>query len=611
MLMKISRKNFTMYLVFVSLLLTSSKGYTQSIPSSQIDSLKNSFKKTKKESEIIRTSFAIVEEFMDIDLYDSAQIWLNKIAEIIPVRQASVSSYLLSSRQAEIYYYNRLLQLGLQESKRALNIAKKLNDSLLLSDAYNFVGLFYMNRDSSSLAIKNFREGIIYTRQPPYAELNAELSKPHHLYGNLSEAYEQINKYDSAIYFAKKSLQFAGEINSLRGISVALLNIGSNYLKLNLPDSALTYFRASINASKKGKDFDIELLNYGSIAKTYQRRQNKITALNYLDTGFNLITEYPAVNKFFANLFLEDAIEMYKDYNLQPQLIRVLEQKSNLFENQIKSNTKQMSIILDASLQNETRVLNMEVEQAKQQNQKSKMRLYYLAALLLLCIIAFAFYRYALIQKLQKSNLRNKISKDLHDDVGSSLSSLNLYSTVAAKVFESNPAKAKEMLQKISDQSLIVMENISDIVWSMKSTKDETVNLSTKIKILVADTLSAAEINYKINIDPAADELVKSITARRTILMIIKEAINNAVKYSKANNISISINKINHALMVEITDDGQGFEKEAKKLTSNGLTNMQKRALELNGSVVIKSGINDGTSVTALLPLAALNNVGW
>ncbi len=589
----------------------SNKSLAQTMAISKVDSLKNQFKKTAKENEIIKTSFAIVEEFMDIDQYDSAQIWLNKIADIIPVRQASVSSYLLSSRQAEIYYYNRLLQLGLQESKRALNIAKTLNDSLLLSDAYNFAGLFYMNFDSAALAIKNFRKGIIYTKQPPYADIDAELSKPHHLYGNLAEAYEKLHKYDSAIYCAKKSLQLAGEINSLRGISVALLNIGNNYLKLNLTDSALLYFKASIKASAKGKDFDIELLNYGSIAKTYLLKQNKKEALNNLDTGFNLIVEYPAVNKFFTNLFLDDAILVYKTCNLQPQLIAVLQQKSNLFENQIKSNTTQMSLILDASLQNETRVLNMQIEQANEQNQKSKMRLYYLAALLALGIIAFVFYRYALMQKLQKSNLRNKISKDLHDDVGSSLSSLNLYSTVATKVFESNPGKAKEMLQKISDQSLIVMENISDIVWSMKPASNETVNLSTKIKIIAADTLSAADINYKINIDPVADELVKGITARRTILMIIKEAINNAVKYSRANNITISINKINHALLVEIADDGKGFDTEIKKVSSNGLINMQKRALELNGSVVIKSGINKGTTVTALLPLAALNNVGW
>lgn len=270
-----------------------------------------------------------------------------------------------------------------------------------------------------------------------------------------------------------------------------------------------------------------------------------------------------------------------------------------------------MGIILNASLQNETRVLSLQVEQAIQQNDIAKIRLYYLAALIVIGSVAFVFYRYAIIQKLQKSRLRNKISKDLHDDVGSSLSSLNVYSTVAAKVMESNPEKAKEMLQKISEQSVQLMENIGDIVWSMKSSKEETVNLSTKIKNFASDVLSAAEINYQINVDESDDIIVKSITARRNILMIIKEAINNAVKYSGASNIIVSIKKSDNTFMIEIKDNGKGFDVQAKNETGNGLSNMQKRAAELNGSVAIVSSPANGTTLTAFFPLIALNNVGW
>lgn len=592
-------------------LLCSTVSIAQDNDGHKLDSIKTHFRNSGNEAEKIKLSFAIVEEFMDMDQYDSAQIWLNKIAEIIPVRQASPSAYFLSSRQAEIYYYNRLLQLGLQESKRSLNIAKALHDSLLMADAYNFAGLFYMNLDSPEIAIPNFINGIKFIRQPPYASQYPELTKPHHLYSNLAEAYEKTGQYDTSIFYATKSLQLAQEINSVRGISMALNNIGIDYLKLNLPDSANSYFNLSIVSSRKGKDFDIELLNYGSLGQAHELKQNKSEALRALDSGFDLIRNNPSVNNLFTILFLDDAISVYKNYKLESRLIDVLQQKNDLLQNQMKRNTKQMSIILDASLQNETRVLGLQVEQAKQQNKKSKVTLYYLSALIFLGIIAFVFYRYAITQKLQKSTLSNKISKDLHDDVGSSLSSLNLYSTVATKVFDSNPGKAKEMLQKISDQSLLIMENISDIVWSMKATTDETVNLTTKIKILVADTLSAAEINYKINIDPSEEITVKSIAAKRTILMIIKEAINNSVKYSSATNITITLKKINNALFVEIKDDGKGFDPAVNKAHTNGLVNMQKRAIELQGSVDIKSGPGAGTTVTALLPLAALNNLGW
>lgn len=576
----------------------------------KVDSLKKQFNPLIDKKSKVDICFALVEEFMDLDQYDSAQIWLNKIAEIVPVQQASVNSYFLSSRQAEIYYYNQLLGIGLQESKRSLAIASALNDSLLLADAYNFIGLFYMNLDSSRESLSYFKEGINFTKQPPYPSRYVDLSKPHHLYGNLSEAYAALKNYDSAIYYSNISLRLAKEINWNRGIAVALNNLGNNYIELNRVDFAIQYYNASISAAQKGGDFDVELLNYGSLANTYKTNDQSAT-LEYLNKGFALIKKYPFVNTLFTTKFLNKAIEIYRDYNLQKELVEALTIKSEFSQTQLENNNNQMAVILNASLQNETRFLNLQVEKANQQNNIDETRLYYLSALIIVGIIAFVFYRYALNQKLQKSNFRNKISKDLHDDVGSSLSSLNLYSTVASKVLDSNPLKAREMLNKISVQSTLLMENIGDIVWSMKSTNEESINLSTKIKIFATDTLSAAEIDYKINIDDNEDVLVKSITGRRNILMIIKEAINNIVKYSEASFISITVKKLNDTLLIVVEDNGKGFDIGAAEKTGNGLSNMKKRAMELNGHCNIESKNGAGTALTAIFPLSALNNVGW
>jgi signal transduction histidine kinase len=608
----ICKKQYLNTLLFCkALLVIVSISYAQEGTTSTIDSLKKTLKHSANINENVKTYFTIADAFMDVDQYDSAQIWLNKIVEALPTKQASVSNYFLSSRQAEVYYYNGLLRLGLQESYRSLNIAKTLHDSLLLADAYNFIGLFYINLDSNETAVPNFRKGIDFLKEPPLTTQYLGLSEPHHLYGNLAEAFTNLRKYDTAIFYAKRSLQLAKQSNLNRGIAVAQNTIGDNYLKLKLIDSAIFYYNASIVAAEIGKDFDIEMLNYGGLSKAFQMTNNKELALKAVDNGLTIIKNYPIVSNLFTNQFYDDASFIYNSYNLLPQLASVLQQKNNLLQKQIKSNNGQMGIILDAGLQNETRVLSLQVAQATQQSNIAKTRSYYLAALIVIGLLAFVFYRYAIIQKLQKSRFRNKVSKDLHDDVGSSLSSLNVYSTVAAEVLESNPGKAKEMLQKISEQSVQLMENIGDIVWSMKSSKEETVNLSTKIKNFASDVLSAAEINYQINVDESDDVSVKSITARRNILMIIKEAINNAVKYSGASNITINIKKADATFIINITDNGKGFDVETKKETGNGLSNMQKRAAELNGSVAILSSQEKGTTITAFFPLAALNNVGW
>ena len=195
------------------MLVAVSISYAQERGTSTTDSLKKTLKNSSTINENVKTYFTIADAFMDVDQYDSAQIWLNKIAETLPTKHASVSNYFLSSRQAEVYYYNGLLRLGLQESYRSLKIAKTLNDSLLLADAYNFIGLFYINLDSNEIAVPNFRKGIAFLKETPPPTQYLGLSEPHHLYGNLAEAFTNLSKYETAILYAKKSLQLSKQSN--------------------------------------------------------------------------------------------------------------------------------------------------------------------------------------------------------------------------------------------------------------------------------------------------------------------------------------------------------------------------------------------------------------
>jgi tetratricopeptide (TPR) repeat protein len=207
---------------------------------SLIDSAKNNFSSQQKnEDAYLRTAFFIADEYMNAEQYDSAQIWLNKIYEKLPAKKPSLFNYFLITRQAEVYYYNDLQQLGLQESFRGLQMAQDLNDSLLLADSYNFLGLFYMNLDSSKASIPYYKNGLRYTRQPPYPTKYLSLTKPHHLYGNMSEAYYKLGMYDSALVNISLSLQKAYQINWGRGIAVGHNSAGDIFLALHKYDSAL------------------------------------------------------------------------------------------------------------------------------------------------------------------------------------------------------------------------------------------------------------------------------------------------------------------------------------------------------------------------------------
>lgn len=202
--------------------------------------------------------------------------------------------------------------------------------------------------------------------------------------------------------------------------------------------------------------------------------------------------------------------------------------------------------------------------------------------------------------------IKQKISQDLHDDIGASLSSLRIYGAIAEKTFSQNPEKAMEMLGKISDQSKVLMENMGDIVWSMKINNTTATSLETKVKNYSVELLEDSNIDFSFHIAPSAETILKNATARKNVLLIIKEALNNIAKYSKASQAKLFINITGRQLELKITDNGIGFDVVQKKEAGNGLQHMKNRAAELGGNLVIESVIGSGTSLMVSLPVKSL-----
>jgi signal transduction histidine kinase/ligand-binding sensor domain-containing protein len=198
-------------------------------------------------------------------------------------------------------------------------------------------------------------------------------------------------------------------------------------------------------------------------------------------------------------------------------------------------------------------------------------------------------------EKQALDDQRQKITADLHDDIGASLSSLQVNSAVANKLIDKDIPKTKEVLEKIETQSKKIAEKISDFIWSMKPGKDEFIGLTGRIKNFANDILGSSNINYEIIADKEMDILFKDVTMRKNVLLVAKEAINNAVKYSKASYIKIQlIKKNNEVIMFSVLDNGVGFKVDEQM--GNGIVNMKKRVEELKGTFSIISN-KTGTEV--------------
>lgn len=568
-----------------------------------IDSAKTRVAQLATDSAFIATAFFIADTFMDTDQYDSAQYWLNKIHERLPLRKPSIFNYFFSTRQAEVYYYNNLQQMGLQEARRSLSIAQALHDSLLLADSYNFLGLFYMNLDSARQSVPFYKEGMRFCRQPPYPGEYISLTKPHHLYGNLAEAFDKMGQVDSALFYYKLSLQKATDIQWGRGIAVAGVGLGIAFFKQQRYDSAMHYYLQAQATARSSKDFDVELLTYSGLAHCYHQLNRTDKANQSLNEGFALLDKEKQLNDYFALQFLQTAIDVYHAAGDKGMEATALARMTIIQKANLSRNNRQMQTILMAGLHNETRLLNMEVTDAKRKQQLAVNRFYVVGLLVLLLAGVFFMFWYFSRQKLKLAHIRNKISQDLHDEVGATLSGLALYSHLAREqVNRQQQEDAGRSLTIMQQSATQMVGKLNDIVWAVNPLHDSLSGLMQRLEEYAMEMATVKNIAVEVTTDTSIHKVKLPMDDRKNIYLLCKEAINNAVKYSEARRISINARMQQYRLIITVADDGKGFDGTVKR--GNGLNNMKQRADEMNAGLEIVSAHGKGTliRVTAKIP---------
>jgi signal transduction histidine kinase len=555
---------------------------------------------------LVRHWLQQADRYMEEERYDYAQIWLNKIHERIPIKKNTIADFTILSRQAEVYYYSNLHQLGLQEIERALIVAHSMKDSLLLADSYNFIGLFYTNMDSLDKAALSFEQAIRYTRQPPYPSEYPLLSNPHHIYGNRAELFFKKKQFDLALNDYDRSAQLAKEIGVGRGEAVAYYGKGETLHKIGKADSAMHYFTLAQQKAHFSKDVDIELISFSGLGYAAWLKCLKNESRMYLMKGWDLLGENPTMNHYYTLRYLNEAIRVLDLLNDQPQMIRMMQKKSDIETANIGAGNVQIQQILTAGLNNEKRIAGMEITDAQQKQRLSNMSLIFVVLLLFILIISFFVYRYSQNQRHAVSLVRQKLSQDLHDDIGASLSSMQIYATIAGQSLDQKPEKTKEMIQKINNQSAEVMANMNDIVWSMKTTGGGNASFSLRLKSYASSFLSENDIHFTLDLFDEADQFITGISARKNLLLIAKEAMNNIAKHSGASQVRIMLRKEGKNLMMEIEDNGKGIV-HLDNIRGNGLNNIHHRAMELNGrSAILSAREGKGTIIQVVCPLKAI-----
>ena len=160
------------------------------------------------------------------------------------------------------------------------------------------------------------------------------------------------------------------------------------------------------------------------------------------------------------------------------------------------------------------------------------------------------------------------------------------------------------MVDDIGIRARAMINSMNDMVWTIKPENDNLYRLMQRMEEFSYPLAEAKEIELEFLMDPGLYDIKTDMLKRKNLYLIFKEAFNNAVKYSKANNIEVSF-KFNQKrrLTMQIVDDGSGFEYESRR-AGNGLGNMEKRAAEIKGRLKITTAPGAGTTINLVCKIA-------
>ena len=216
---------------------------------------------------------------------------------------------------------------------------------------------------------------------------------------------------------------------------------------------------------------------------------------------------------------------------------------------------------------------------------------FYLLIALTVAAILYALYQYRISQIQKQHEIRKNIATDLHDDLGSTLNTVKIFTNLAI-----SGVKQQESLQQVKDNLTEATMSLRDMIWVLDDSLDTVDELITRLKQFAIPVAAASNMEAIIKAESDVNSRTLSKEEKRNLFLICKEAINNSIKYSGASQIDVAITVSGKKIQITVADNGKGFNVEEVK-KGYGLKNMQYRAGQVKYKVALQSAPGNGTQI--------------
>ncbi|WP_185731413.1 tetratricopeptide repeat-containing sensor histidine kinase [Larkinella rosea] len=454
-------------------------------------------------------------------------------------------------------------------------------------------------------------------------------------YFSIGVVYSDLEKPQLALAYYQKAKRWVDPKTDLDFMINLYNNIGFEHGLAQRYDSALYYRREALRVSRLVGNNRHELHLLMTMAETYSQMNQYAKAKKLLDESYALARKTNASLTEFQNIYHEYALatDGLGQYEAAVQwLDKYIIATDSLNNQQTKSLLQDYEVKLkQAEARQQLAQKQRSIDQLQEQQQRQRLWLV-IAALITLGMIGALVFAYLYIRQRQRTadqavlaavrerelavvqselqgqqKERLRISKEMHDDLGASLTAIGLLSEV---VKTRMGAATTPEVEKISSISAEMVTAMNEIIWSLNTRNDSLNGLMAYTRSYASEFIENTALTLRTEVGDLPREISMRGADRRNVFLTVKEALNNVVKHAQATQVTLRMLPAAHQLRIEVCDNGCGFTPNDKTSLRNGLGNMQNRMAESGGDCeILPSPRGTCVKITYPYPAATVQNV--
>lgn len=513
-------------------------------------------------------------------------------------------------RLGDLYVIKGDYKTGMKHYLRGLRIAEKYKLKSYISDLYNNISVIYSETSRYPQAIEYAHKALRLCD-----EMHDDVNRVTTL-NTVANAYYMDLQDSLALYYFNESLKCAKKIKDTLGIATGYRNLAAAFHELGQNEKAITCAHQALAYHLKLGDKQKIFSNLYALAEIYLATKQLDSSLVYYNKSYAYLKAHPiesyhALSNFYEGysyIFAEtgdyeNAFEYYKIYNKYKDSIYNKESSEQITELQTKYDTEKK----EERIRNQKKLLNKE--------QKVRIYLYIALALVVLFFIVLYFWiRSRQKQQLQQAlfaekqqNLqkiieteekeRSRIAKDLHDGIVQELTAIKLHLNGLENLEgEALRAKTRAIAEELGNST----KEVREISYRMMPVSLRELGLLPALHDMLEKALISRGITFELEQYGIEERFSEKIEV--SLFRICQELVNNVIKHSQANSVSIMLKLSDGQLTLVFEDNGKGFDAE-KTDKGIGLNSLNSRIEMVNGEIHYESGAKSGTTAIIRIPI--------